>query len=66
MKENELKLLLTAKEVVDYVGISRSTMYDFMAKGTFPKPVKLGARMARWRREDIINYCKNPERFNKE
>lgn len=45
--------LLRRKEVEDRVGLSRSTIYEMMSKGQFPKPVKLGLRAVRWREEDV-------------
>jgi len=34
--------------VEEITGLSRSTIYDLMAKGRFPKPVKLSARAVAW------------------
>lgn len=45
--------LLRRKEVEDRVGLARSTIYEMMSKGQFPKPVKLGLRAVRWREDDV-------------
>lgn len=37
-------------------GLSRSTIYDWMKLGTFPKPVALGARLVGWRESDIETW----------
>lgn len=40
--------MLRRKEVEDITGRSRSSIYDGIAAGTFPKPVKIGARAVAW------------------
>lgn len=37
-------------------GISRSSIYDMMAKGEFPRPVKLGPKAVGWRESDIAKW----------
>jgi prophage regulatory protein len=39
--------------VVAHVGFSKSTLWVKVAKGQFPKPLKLGPRITAWRVEDI-------------
>lgn len=34
-------------------GLSRSTIYDKIKRGEFPKPVALSARAVGWRQSDI-------------
>ena len=43
-------------EVAMTVGLARSTIYALMAKGGFPKPVKLGERAVAWREADIEHW----------
>jgi prophage regulatory protein len=40
--------LIKIKEVTKIVGMGRTTVYDKMKEGTFPKPIFIGDRMARW------------------
>ena len=40
--------MLRRKEVEQITGRSRSAIYEGMAAGTFPKPVKIGARAVAW------------------
>jgi prophage regulatory protein len=40
--------LLRRREVEDRVGLRRSEIYRRIAEGTFPKPLRLGARCVRW------------------
>lgn len=45
--------ILRRPEVEAHTGLSRSTIYAWMKEGTFPKPVKLGARLVGWMDTDI-------------
>jgi len=38
------------------LGISRSTIYQMMASGEFPKPLRIGRRAVGWRVEDIEKW----------
>lgn len=40
--------ILRCKQVKDWTGLSRSTIYLRIQEGTFPKPVNLGARAVGW------------------
>jgi prophage regulatory protein len=40
--------ILRLPTVLDRVGLKRSSVYQMMANGTFPKPIKLGARAVGW------------------
>lgn len=53
--------LLRRPEVEKRTGIARSTLYDWMAKGDFPKPVKLGVRLVAWRESDINSWLESRE-----
>lgn len=45
--------ILRRPDVEARTGLSRSTLYAWMAAGDFPKPVALGARLVGWRESDI-------------
>ncbi len=40
-------------------GLSRSTLYAMMAQGTFPKPVRLGARAVGWPETEIAAWLES-------
>ena len=40
--------LIKLKEVINKTCLSRSSIYDYVDRGLFPKPVKLGARSVAW------------------
>jgi prophage regulatory protein len=37
-------------------GLPRSTLYAKIAKGEFPKPIKLGARSVGWLEQDVAKW----------
>ncbi|SFN45302.1 prophage regulatory protein [Nitrosospira briensis] len=52
----ELKVtlvILRLKQVLARTGISRSFMYQKMAEGLFPPPVRLGARAVGWVESEV-------------
>ena len=53
--------LMRRPEVETRTGLSRSTLYDWMKRGDFPMPVKLGTRLVAWRESDVtawLEACK--------
>ena len=45
--------ILRLPTVKERTGLSRSSIYAFVARGTFPAPVSLGARAVGWNSESI-------------
>ena len=45
--------LLTMREVETATGLSKSAVYNRISLGTFPQPVKIGAKSSRWRESDL-------------
>ena len=50
--------LLRRKQVEKASGLSRSSSYQMMAEGRFPKPLKVGRRAVRWSEEDLKQWQK--------
>jgi prophage regulatory protein len=50
------KRILRLQTVMDVTGLSRSSIYEKMAQGEFPKPVKLGPRSVGWIAGDIEEH----------
>ena len=48
--------LLKRKEVETLVGLSRSAIYAAMARGNFPRPLRVGQRAVRWSEADIESW----------
>jgi prophage regulatory protein len=55
MSEKHQRLLRLA-EVRDRVPYSRSTIYQLVAEGKFPKPISLGARAVAWLESEIDQW----------
>ena len=49
-------VILRRKEVEARTGLSRSTIYSRIARGTFPAPVPLGEKAVGWVEREIDNY----------
>nr|WP_042327454.1 AlpA family phage regulatory protein [Paraburkholderia ginsengisoli] len=48
------------QEVQRAIGLSRTTIYSRVKAGTFPEPVRLGARSVGWRVSDIEAFLESP------
>ena len=53
---NQVTAFLRLPQVLELIPVGKSTIYYLMAKGDFPKQVKLGPKLAVWRKSDIDNY----------
>lgn len=45
------------KEVLTICGKSRSSVYDAIKKGNFPKPVKLHGRSSAWAKNEVEQWA---------
>ena len=50
------EIIIRRKTLEAKLGLSCSTIYALMAKGKFPRPVKLGIRAVGWKSEDIKRW----------
>jgi prophage regulatory protein len=41
------------KEVRALIGLSTASIYRMVAAGTFPKPIRIGAKAIAWREADL-------------
>lgn len=48
--------ILRRKQVVEQTGICLSSIYNFIADGTFPKPINLGSRSVGWLEHEIDEW----------
>ena len=48
--------LLNIREVLAITSMSRSNLYDKLATGDFPLPVRVGARAVRWRATHVQQW----------
>jgi len=63
---NEHLNILRKKEIIQKLGITRSTLYRWIADNIFPKPVQLGPRSVGWIEAEIDKWLleKSAERFD--
>lgn len=48
--------ILRLPEVIGRVGLRRASIYLHISKGSFPKPISLGARAVGWLESDIDGW----------
>ncbi|ENX3946944.1 AlpA family transcriptional regulator [Photobacterium damselae] len=46
------------KEVMHVTGLGRSSIYNYMAEGRFPKTVSLGGRAVAWVESEVEQWIK--------
>ena len=49
-------LVFKLSEVIRQTGLSRSTIYLYMSRCDFPKPIRIGTRAVGWLEKDIQNW----------
>ncbi|WP_426260953.1 helix-turn-helix transcriptional regulator [Sphingomonas sp. DC1100-1] len=52
MKQRVIRI----KDVIMMTSLCRSSIYSYMAKSLFPKPIKIGTRAVAWRLSDIVAW----------
>lgn len=50
--------LLKLPEVSHLTGMPKSSVYWRVARGEFPRPIKIGARASAWRSTDVDEWIK--------
>jgi prophage regulatory protein len=50
--------LLRLPDVLERVGLRRSRLYDLVADGRFPTPVKLGDRAVAWPADEVDDWIR--------
>jgi prophage regulatory protein len=58
LEREKMEKFLRRPEVESATGLPRSTIYERIAAGTFPKPVKIGDKSVAWREAEIIEWQK--------
>ena len=49
---------LSAFEACDYIGVSKSTFYNYINKGLIPKGIKVSGKGVIWYKNDLENFLK--------
>ena len=50
------KRILRRSQVIARVGLSRATLYRLIARGVFPRPVRLSERATGWRSDEVEEW----------
>jgi prophage regulatory protein len=53
---NQPVRFMRVPEVIRLLGITRNSLYDLIARGEFPRAVKLSYKLAVWPETDVINW----------
>lgn len=53
--------IIRIDQVETLTGVPKSTLYKWMKKGTFPRPLPLGERSVGWRMEAVQNWIDERE-----
>ena len=61
-KPLEERRIVRMDEVSKLTGLARATIYKKVSDGSFPPPIRLGARAVGWRMSDIVTWLEAPER----
>ena len=48
--------LIRLKELINLVGLSKTTIYRMIAEGTFPRQIPLGCRVVVWNETEVNSW----------
>ena len=51
--------IIRRKQLETRIGLACSTIYAMMARGDFPRPIKIGRWAVGWRSEDVERWLKS-------
>lgn len=51
-----MQKILRRNQVEALTGLPRSTIYDWISKGRFPKPIKLSERSVGWLEDEVRQW----------
>ena len=52
--------ILRLRAVLERTGLSRSTLYRKIERGTFPRQVRISERCIGWRESELERWLRNP------
>ena len=58
----EERRIVRRDEVSQLTGLAKATIYKKVKDGSFPPPIRLGARSVGWHLSDIVTWQHSPER----
>lgn len=57
--EYSASAILRRHQVEELTGLARSTIYEFIKRGSFPAPVRIGKRAVGWRYREIESWLES-------
>jgi prophage regulatory protein len=58
-QQPKLPTLLLWSQLEPKIGLSRSRVHALIAKGEFPRPIKLGARASAWVESEVLAWLED-------
>jgi prophage regulatory protein len=58
--------LLRRKDVENAVGLKRSSIYELMKKGEFPRPIRIGLKAVGWLEHEVEDWLTERVRMSRE
>jgi prophage regulatory protein len=54
--QSQFSKILRLRQVIAKTGLARSTIYDLIKRESFPKPIKLAAKIVGWLENEIEEW----------
>lgn len=61
MTVNEQRLM-KLREVLEVCAVARSSLYEMVARGDFPSPVRVSTRAVAWRHDEVLAWIRSRPR----
>ena len=58
-------MVLRIRQVADRLGVARTTVYSWVRKGEFPKPIQLGGGSVGWLTSDVQRFLEQRVRASR-
>ncbi len=66
MNQDFSKKLLRLRDVIKMTSLSRTTIYDYMSEGKFPKNIHLGPKISVWIEREIQEWINSQILLNRQ
>ena len=66
MKQDFSYKLLRLRDVIKMTSLSRTTIYDYMSEGKFPKNIHLGPKISVWIEREIQEWINSQILLNRQ
>ncbi len=66
MKQDFSNKLLRLRDVIKMTSLSRTTIYDYMSEGKFPKNIHLGPKISVWIEREIQEWINSQILLNRQ